>query len=80
MNLTVYTGGEGYSGVIGDDGKFVSNDFPEMGFYFVLPQSINDLLGSTGGTAVNLTDKVALTYNDPSTGTTRRWSLELYGN
>ena len=80
MNLTVYTGGEGYSGVIGDDGKFVSNDFPEMGFYFVLPQSINDLLGSTGGTAVNLTDKVALTYNDPSTGTTRSWSLELYGN
>lgn len=80
MNLTVYTGGEGYSGVIGDDGKFVSNDFPEMGFYFVLPQSINDLLGSTGGTAVNLTDKVALTYNDPSIGTTRRWSLELYGN
>lgn len=80
MNLTVYTGGEGYSGVIGDDGKFVSNDFPEMGFYFVLPQSINDLLGSTGGTAVNLTDKVALTYNDPSAGTTRRWSLELYGN
>lgn len=80
MNLTVYTGGEGYSGVIGDDGKFVSNDFPEMGFYFVLPQSINDLLGSTGGTAVNLTDKVALTYNDPSTGITRSWSLELYGN
>ncbi len=80
VNLTVYTGGEGYSGVIGDDGKFVSNDFPEMGFYFVLPQSINDLLGSTGGTAVNLTDKVALTYNDPSTGTTRSWSLELYGN
>ena len=80
MNLTVYTGGEGYSGVIGDDGKFVSNDFPEMGFYFVLPQSINDFLGSTGGTAVNLTDKVALTYNDPSTGTTRSWSLELYGN
>ncbi len=34
VNLTVYTGGEGYSGVIGDDGKFVSNDFPEMGFYF----------------------------------------------
>lgn len=80
MNLTVYTGGEGYKGVIGDDGQFVSNDFPEMGFYFVLPQSINDLLGSTDDDAVNLADKVTLSYNDPSTGTTRSWALELYGN
>lgn len=80
MNLTAYTGGEGYKGVIGDDGQFVSNDFPEMGFYFVLPQSINDLLGSTDDDAVNLADKVTLSYNDPSTGTTRSWALELYGN
>lgn len=45
MNLTVYVGGDGYDGVIGDDGKFAANDLPEIGFYLTLPDDINTMLG-----------------------------------
>ena len=80
MNLTVYTGGEGYSGVVGEDGTFASNDIPEMGFYVTLPDEINELLGSTPDNPVDLSGKVTLSYGDPSTGTTRSWALKLYGD
>lgn len=32
MDLTIYTGGNGYTGVIGPDGTFSKNDLPEIGF------------------------------------------------
>ena len=47
MNLTVYVGGDGYHGVIGEDGKFAANDLPEIGFYLTLPDDINAMLGGT---------------------------------
>ena len=79
MNLTVYVGGDGYHGVIGEDGKFAANDLPEIGFYITLPDDINTMLGGTDENPVNLSDKLCLTYNDEN-GTTRSWSLELYGD
>ena len=79
MNLTVYVGGDGYHGVIGEDGKFAANDLPEIGFYITLPDDINTMLGGTDEKPVDLSDKLRLTYDDDN-GTMRSWSLEMYGD
>ena len=79
MNLTVYVGGDGYHGVIGEDGKFAANDLPEIGFYLTLPDDINTMLGGTDETPVDLSDKLRLTSDDDN-GTMRSWSLELYSD
>ena len=79
MNLTVYVGGDGYHGVIGEDGKFAANDLPEIGFYITLPDDINAMLGGTDKTPVDLSDKLRLTSDDDN-GTMRSWSLELYSD
>ena len=79
MNLTVYVGGDGYHGVIGEDGKFAANDLPEIGFYITLPDDINARLGGTDEKPVDLSDKLRLTYDDDN-GTMRSWSLEMYGD
>lgn len=79
MNLTVYVGGDGYHGVIGEDGKFAANDLPEIGFYITLPDDINARLGGTDENPVNLSDKLRLTPVDDN-GTMRSWSLELYSD
>ena len=79
MNLTVYVGGDGYHGVIGEDGKFAANDLPEIGFYLTLPDDINTKLGGTNENPVDLSDKLRLTSDDDN-GTMRSWSLELYSD
>ena len=79
MNLTVYVGGDGYHGVIGQDGKFDKNDLPEIGFYLTLPDDINAKLGGTDEKPVDLSDKLRLTPDDGN-GTMRSWSLELYSD
>ena len=79
MNLTVYVGGDGYHGVIGEDGKFAANDLPEIGFYITLPDDINEMLGGTDENPVDLSDKLQLTSDDDN-GTMRSWSLELYSD
>ena len=79
MNLTVYVGGDGYHGVIGEDGKFAANDLPEIGFYITLPDNINAMLGGTNEKPVDLSDKLRLTPVDDN-GTMRSWSLELYSD
>lgn len=79
MNLTVYVGGDGYHGVIGEDGKFAANDLPEIGFYLTLPDDINAMLGGTDENPVDLSDKLRLTLDDDN-GTKRSWSLEMYSD
>ena len=79
MNMTVYVGGDGYHGVIGEDGKFAANDLPEIGFYLTLPDDINAMLGGTDENPVNLSDKLQLTLDDDN-GTMRSWSLEMYSD
>ena len=79
MNLTVYVGGDGYHGVIGEDGKFAANDLPEIGFYLTLPDDINAKLGGTDENPVDLSDKLRLTSDDDN-GTMRSWRLELYSD
>lgn len=79
MNLTVYVGGDGYHGVVGEDGKFAANDLPEIGFYLTLPDDINAMLGGTDENPVDLSDKLRLTLDDDN-GTMRSWSLEMYSD
>ena len=79
MNLTVYVGGDGYHGVIGEDGEFAANDLPEIGFYITLPDDINAILGGTDEKPVDLSNKLRLTYDDDN-GTMRSWSLKMYGD
>lgn len=79
MDITIYVGGDGYHGVIGEDGEFADNDLPEIGFYLTLPDDVNTMLGSTLDDPVDLSDKLSLTYDDEN-GTTRSWKLEQYGD
>ena len=79
MNLTVYVGGDGYHGVIGEDGKFAANDLPEIGFYLTLPDDMNTMLGGTDENPVNLSGKLRLTSDDDH-GTMRSWSLKMYSD
>ena len=82
MDITVYVGGNGYSGVIGDNGFFSGNDLPEIGFYLILPDDMNALLGSSEEKQVDLSGIFSLTYYDTGDAghTTRDWELELYGD
>lgn len=79
MDITIYTGGDGYQGVIGDNGKFSANDLPEIGFYFILPDEINKLIGNTNDIPTDLSDRLKITYDDEK-GTTRSWNTEMYGD
>lgn len=78
MDMTIYTGGKGYSGVIGSNGSFSSNDLPEIGFYVTLPAQVNELLGSSLDNPIDLSSKLTIIYNDDN-GETRSWSLTPYG-
>lgn len=75
-DITIYTGGSSYEGVVdGQEGESsTENGFPEPGFYFTLPQELNDKLGQI----TNLESILTLKYDDGK-GTTREWKLDSYG-
>ena len=77
-NITVYTGGEGYTGVVDNAGSqtTTANGLPEPGFYITLPDWMNDKLGGDAN-AVDLSDSLTITYENGTS--TRTWELELYG-
>lgn len=78
-DLTVYSGGAGYQGLVGYSGNAAGqeNGIPQPGYYITLPDSLNRLLSSEGGTP-NLSGKLTFLYDDHA-GTTRQWDLVLYG-
>ena len=78
-DITVYTGGEGYTGVVDNAGHetAASNGLPEPGFYITLPNWLNEQLGGNAN-AEDLSQILTISYNDDN-GTTRKWNLELYG-
>ncbi len=77
-DITVYTGGEGYTGVVDDAGNQTTTDngLPEPGFYITLPDELNEELGGKDH-AVDLSDSLTISYSN--NGTLRTWELELYG-
>ena len=82
-DITLYTGGTGYSGIVGNDGNLVkdeTNGLPEPGYYIQLPEALNkallDALNLAEGNVLDLSDYVTFTYDD---GTNARiWALALY--
>ncbi|MBC8535441.1 S-layer homology domain-containing protein [Feifania hominis] len=78
-DITIYTGGEGYTGVVNDAGQQVpsSNGLPEPGYYITLPKRINEQLGGDAN-AADLSKILKFTYQDGQ-GREREWKLELYG-
>ena len=77
-DITIYTGGEGYTGVVDNAGQSTAtaNGLPEPGFYVTLPTELNALLGGSAS-AADLSDILTLKYQNGSA--TRTWELELYG-
>ena len=78
-DLTVYSGGAGYQGLVEYSGNAAGqeNGIPQPGYYITLPDSLNRLPSSEGGTS-NLSGKLTFLYDDHA-GTTRQWDLVLYG-
>lgn len=89
-SITVYMGGsEGYEGVIGDgDGEIVESDsLPEPGFYFTLPNDVNEALKAAGiateGEGANLSDLMHIYtygYEEDGQEVELRWKVEQYGD
>ena len=83
-DITIYTGGAGYSGVVDGDAETVNNSgFPEPGYYITLPDELDAQLkaatGHTGDDPVDLSEYLTFSYDD-NVGTTREWKLERYDN
>ena len=86
-NMTIYVGGSGdaYGGIVdgkGNSGKG-DNSLPEPGFYFTLPDEVNEelnqALGEGDKAAVDLSRYVTVTATADD-GSTRSWKLEPYGS
>ena len=82
-DITIYTGGTGYSGVIGENNTEINNPksgLPEPGYYITLPKTLNDALleqlGEESGTVLDLSKYVTFTYENGSTK--KNWTLEPY--
>lgn len=89
-DITIYMGGtEGYEGVISDldNGAFdASNSLPEPGFYFILPDDINQAFENAGiapvGEAADLSQYMRIYthgYTVDGEPVTLNWRLEQYG-
>lgn len=87
-DITIYTGGDSYTGEIvdsngdpvtsgGEDETQDYNGFPEPGFYITLPTALNDQLRDGGDGPVNLSDELSFIYGDPEKPT-RSWTLKMY--
>lgn len=83
-DITIYTGGDGYNGVVEDaTGNIVEGSeksgLPEPGYYFDLPAALDTYLKkelqTPTGEAVNLSEHIRLRDKNDSS---RMWILELY--
>ena len=80
-DITIYTGGDGYSGVTDENGVAINNPnsgLPEPGFHIILPADLNMGFGH------DLHEKVRFTYEGPDnlsggTQVTREWTLSYVG-
>ena len=86
-DITIYTGGEGYEGVVDASNGYGETDhgFPEPGYYITLPTNLNNALlediQAAGGTIpedgiVDLSQYLVFSYSKD--GVTREWALQKY--
>ena len=85
-NITVYTGGAGYSGVTDEDGDVISgtetSGLPEPGYHIELPADVMTWLRNHGiNDGTDLSDKLTFTYSMGADETlvTRTWALHYVG-
>lgn len=85
-DITIYMGGtEGYEGVINDNAQIAgSNSLPEPGFYFILPEDINQAFAEAGITAqseaADLSQYMTVyTHGYNGESGELHWKLEKYG-
>ena len=89
-DITIYTGGEDYSGVVDENGNLIGSTetntgLPEPGYHITLPAAVTEWLndkeggeGSTGEDAArNLEKYMTFTYN--VSGTIREWGMKYQG-
>ena len=82
-DITIYSGGTGYEGVLGENGELVGtegaqNGLPEPGYYFILPYQLNEKLGGAAN-IIDLSGQLHLDYiNQNDENDVRGWNLELY--
>lgn len=89
-DITIYTGGTGYDGVVNGDGNEIgdtNNGLPTPGFYITLPDAVNEWLlanvddaykveNAEGDEIVDLSHFLKFTYNQ--NGESRTWELKRY--
>lgn len=89
-NITVYTGGEVYGGVVNADGEEINSasGLPEPGYHIELPASVNEWLTANGVSAGNdqaandLGQLMKFTYegtDENGERVTREWAMEYVG-
>ena len=89
-NITIYTGGEDYSGVVDENGNLIGSTetntgLPEPGYHITLPAAVTEWLndkeggeGSTGEDAArDLANYMTFTYDVGET--TREWGMQYQG-
>ena len=85
--ITIYTGGNGYEGTVGNVNGSLLNDaesgLPEPGFYFTLPYDMNEAIKRAANveTTTDLSQYLTITaeaHNDTGTSEDRSWTISLY--
>ena len=87
-DIVAYTGGDGYSAVVGADDEYINNStsgLPEPGYHVVLSDAVVDWLNDNGvaagdgltDDATDLADVLSFTYSYG--GEEREWSLQYVG-
>ena len=89
-NITIYTGGDGYSGVTDGDGNVIpgteTSGLPEPGYHIELPAAVVNWLAEQGviasgsdadTVAANLSEYLTFTYD--YNNQTRNWSMDYAG-
>ena len=91
-DITIYTGGDSYTGEIvdskgdpvtsGGEGETQDyNGFPEPGFYITLPTALNDQLREDqedSSLPVDLSNVLSFVYEQEQEDTEKHWTLQMY--
>lgn len=76
-DITVYTGGTGYTGVLdGEDMTTTENGLPEPGYYFILPYALNKQINDGKETIADLSNELKLICQNDNDS--REWTLNQY--
>ena len=84
-DITIYEGGNGYGGVLDEDGNIIaeteSSGLPEPGYFITLPADVQEWLQTQSSEigAEDLSRYMTFTYEGANGTTTRTWELVYHG-